>query len=159
MTTIGIISDTHGLLRPEALAALTGSQFIIHAGDIGDIAVIEALRTVAPVTAVRGNIDSGGWARAIPETEVLEVEGKVFFVLHALDDLDLDPQASGFAVVVSGHSHRPKIERRGSVLFLNPGSAGPRRFDLPIAVARIEISGSSLQSRIVELPIAGRNAA
>ncbi len=159
MTTIGIISDTHGLLRPEALAALAGSQFIIHAGDIGDIAVIEGLRAIAPVTAVRGNIDSGGWARAIPETEVLEVEGKVFFVLHALDDLDLDPQASGFAVVVSGHSHRPKIETRGSVLFLNPGSAGPRRFDLPIAVARIEISGSSLQSRIVELPIAGRNAA
>ncbi len=159
MTTIGIISDTHGLLRPEALAALAGSQFIIHAGDIGDIAVIEGLRAIAPVTAVRGNIDSGGWARAIPETEVLEVEGKVFYVLHALDDLDLDPQASGFAVVVSGHSHCPKIERRGSVLFLNPGSAGPRRFNLPIAVARIEISGPSLQSRIIELPIASRNAA
>jgi putative phosphoesterase len=157
MTTIGIISDTHGLLRPEALAALAGSQYIIHAGDIGSMAVIDGLRKIAPVTAVRGNVDSGDLKRAFSGTEVLEVEKKFMYVLHALDDLDLDPLSSGFDVVVSGHSHQPKIETRNGVLFLNPGSAGPRRFKLPVTVARIEITRSSLRPRIIELPVAGRH--
>ena len=155
MTTIGIISDTHGLLRPEALEALAGSQFIVHAGDIGDMAVIEGLRRIAPVTAVRGNVDSGDLQRAFSGSAVLEAAGKLIYVLHALDDLDLDLQASGFHVVVSGHSHQPKIETRDEVLFLNPGSAGPRRFKLPVTVARMTITGSSLEPRIIELPVAG----
>lgn len=151
MQRVGLISDTHGLLRPEALAFLRGSDFIVHAGDIGDAAVLDELRCIAPLTAVRGNNDNGPWARAVAETEVLQV-GEVFiYVLHDLADLELDPAAAGFRVVVSGHSHHPRIEERDGVLYVNPGSSGPRRFKLPIAVAELHIAGSSVKARIAEL--------
>ena len=151
MLRVGVISDTHGLLRPEATAFLTGSDFIVHAGDIGDASVLAALAAIAPVTAVRGNNDKGKWAEAVPEFEVLQVGELLVYVLHDLSELDLDPAAAGFRVVVSGHSHRPSIEERGRVLYINPGSAGPRRFQLPIAAAELEISGDSVHARIVEL--------
>jgi putative phosphoesterase len=151
MQRVGLISDTHGLLRPEALAFLRGSDFIVHAGDIGDAAVLDELRRLAPLTAVRGNNDKGPWARSIAETEVLEV-GEVFiYVLHDLGELDVDPVAAGFRVVVSGHSHNPRIEERDEVLYVNPGSSGPRRFRLPITVAELRVAGSSVKARIVEL--------
>ncbi len=134
---IGLISDTHGLLRREAIAFLRGSDYIVHAGDIGDAAVLVELGAVAPVTAVRGNNDSGAWAKGIAETEVLKVGGISIYVLHDLAQLDLDPLAAGYQVVVSGHSHKPLLERRGGVLYVNPGSAGPRRFKLPIAAAEL----------------------
>jgi uncharacterized protein len=148
---IGLISDTHGLLRPEAIAFLRGSDYIVHAGDIGDAAVLVELGAVAPVTAVRGNNDSGAWAEGIAETEVLKVGGVAIHVLHDLAQLDLDPLAAGFQVVVSGHSHKPLLERRGGVLYVNPGSAGPRRFKLPIAVAELTITARSVEGRVVEL--------
>ena len=151
MTRVGLISDTHGLLRPEATAFLNGSDFIVHAGDIGGVSVLDGLAAVAPVTAVRGNNDNGEWAKAVPEFEVLQAGETLIYVLHDLSELDLDPEAAGFRVVVSGHSHRPSIEKKGSVLFVNPGSAGPRRFKLPIAAAELEIAGSSIRVRIVEL--------
>jgi putative phosphoesterase len=138
--SVGLISDTHGLLRPEALAALAGSRHIIHAGDIGDPAVLEELRRIAPVTAVRGNNDTAAWARKLKETETLELGGRRIYVLHDLSLLEIDPAAEGFDVVVAGHSHRPREERRDGVLYVNPGSAGPRRFSLPIAVAKLTIS-------------------
>ena len=151
MQRVGLISDTHGLLRPEALAFLRGSDFIVHAGDIGDAAVLDELRCIAPLTAVRGNNDNGPWARAVAETEVLQV-GEVFiYVLHDLAELELDPAAAGFRVVVSGHSHHPRIEERDGVLYVNPGSSGPRRFKLPIAVAELHVTGSSVKARIAEL--------
>jgi putative phosphoesterase len=153
-TRIGLLSDTHGLLRPEALAFLHGSDFIVHAGDIGDAEVLEKLRIVAPVTAVRGNNDRDGWALAIAETEVLRVDEVSIHVLHDLALLDLDPAAAGFRVVVSGHSHRPRIEERDGVLYVNPGSCGPRRFNLPIAVGELRISGSSVKAKLVELKLA-----
>ena len=151
MTRIGLISDTHGLLRPEGLQALVGSDFIIHAGDIGDYSVIERLAEIAPVTAVRGNNDTGTWAADIPDTGVLEVEHARFFVLHSVKDLDIDPTQAGFRVVVSGHSHRPEINERGGVLFINPGSAGPRRFRLPISVATVECRNGQIAPRLIEL--------
>jgi putative phosphoesterase len=151
MPRVGIISDTHGLLRPEATAFLHGSDFIVHAGDIGGVSVLANLAAVAPVTAVRGNNDSGDWAKGVPEFEVLQAGEILVYVLHDLSKLDLDPEAAGFQVVVSGHSHRPSIEQRGRVLYVNPGSAGPRRFKLPIAAAELQISGSSIRIRIVEL--------
>ncbi|HEV2431507.1 MAG TPA: metallophosphoesterase family protein [Burkholderiales bacterium] len=151
MQRVGLISDTHGLLRPEALAFLRGSDFIVHAGDIGDAAVLEELRRLAPLTAVRGNNDNGPWAKSIAETEVLEVGGVLIYVLHDLAELDLDPVAAGFRVVVSGHSHHPSVEDRDGVLYVNPGSSGPRRFKLPIAVAELQVAGSSVKARIVEL--------
>ena len=137
--SVGLISDTHGLVRPEALAALAGSAHIVHAGDIGDPAVLEALARIAPVTAVRGNNDLGPWAKNLRERETLEIDGTRIYVIHDLAQLDLDPAAAGFDVVVSGHSHRPAQERRGGALYVNPGSAGPRRFTLPIAVARLAL--------------------
>ncbi len=142
------------MLRPEALEFLRGSDFIVHAGDIGDAEVLEKLRTVAPVTAVRGNNDRDGWARAIAETEVLRVDEVSIHVLHDLAQLDLDPAAAGLRVVVSGHSHRPRIEERGGVLYVNPGSCGPRRFNLPIAVGELRISGHSVKAKLVELKLA-----
>jgi uncharacterized protein len=148
---VGLISDTHGLLRSEARAFLRGSDFIVHAGDIGDAEVLEELRRLAPLTAVRGNNDKGPWANGIAETGVLQV-GEVFiYVLHDLAELELDPSAAGFQVVVSGHSHNPRIEERHGVLYVNPGSSGPRRFKLPIAVAELHVAGSSVKARIVEL--------
>jgi len=159
MARVGLISDTHGLLRPEALAFLRGSDFIVHAGDIGDAEVIKALRALAPVTVVRGNNDGGAWADRIAETDVLQV-GEVFiYVLHNLAELDLDPVAAGFHVVVSGHSHHPLVERRDGVLYVNPGSAGPRRFKLPIAVAELQIAGRSVDARIVQLGLSGEGNA
>lgn len=151
MRRVGLISDTHGLLRPEALAFLRGSDFIVHAGDIGHATVLDELRRLAPLTAVRGNNDKGPWARAIAETDVLQVGAVVIYVLHDLAELDIDPAAAGFRVVVSGHSHHPRIEERDGVLYVNPGSSGPRRFKLPIAVAELRVAGSSVKARIAEL--------
>jgi hypothetical protein len=148
---IGIISDTHGLLRPEARERLAGVDHIIHAGDIGAPEVIAGLREIAPTTAIRGNIDRGQWADDYPHTEWLTLGGRIFYVLHNLNDLDLDPAAAGIDVVVSGHSHQPKIETIDGVLYLNPGSAGPRRFTLPIAVATLELGGDGLRPRIHHL--------
>jgi hypothetical protein len=151
MPRVGLISDTHGLLRPEATEFLRGSDFIVHAGDIGDPRVLKELRAIAPVTAVRGNNDNGAWAEAVRQTEVLQV-GEVFvYVLHNLAELDLDPVAAGFQVVVSGHSHQPLVERRDGVLYVNPGSSGPRRFKLPISVAELQIAGASVRARVNEL--------
>lgn len=151
--TIGVISDTHGLLRPEAISALQGSDLIIHAGDIGRLEVIEQLGAIAPVTAVRGNIDKATWANDFPETEVVQANNMLIYVLHNLKELDLDPKAAGFRVVVSGHSHQPKIEEKDGTLYLNPGSAGPRRFKLPIAVGRLFIVGESIHSELLPLDI------
>lgn len=151
MARIGLLSDTHGLLRPEALEFLRGSDHIVHAGDIGDAAVLGTLRTLAPVTAVRGNNDRDGWARAIAQTEVLRVDEVSIHVLHDLAELDLDPAQAGFRVVVSGHSHQPRIDERGGVLYVNPGSCGPRRFKLPIAVGELQVSRESVTARLLEL--------
>ena len=153
MPSVGLISDTHGLLRPQALEFLRGSDFIVHAGDIGDPEVLKALESLAPLTVVRGNNDVGAWAQKIAETEVLRIGDVSIYVLHDLTELDLDPAAAGFQVVVSGHSHRPSIEERNGVLYVNPGSAGPRRFKLPIAVARLRVAGGSVKPEIAELKI------
>ena len=150
---VGVISDTHGLLRPEAVAALHGSDVIIHAGDVGDSEILDRLREIAPTFTVRGNIDTSPWAQALPLTEVVEVGRAQFYVLHNLMDLGLDPKAAGFSVVISGHTHRPHAQVRNDVLYLNPGSAGPRRFTLPIAVARIEVNGSHISHEIIELQV------
>jgi putative phosphoesterase len=152
---IGVISDTHGLLRTEAVEVLRGSDHIIHAGDVGDSRIIDALRGNAPVTFIRGNIDTGPWGRSQAGTEVIEVAGKSFYVLHDLKTLDLDPRAAGFSCVVSGHSHQPRIEWKNDVLYFNPGSAGPRRFKLPISVGRIVIEAGRLRPEIVPLPVQG----
>lgn len=148
---IGVISDTHGLLRPEALSALSGSEHILHAGDIGDPGIIPALEKIAPVTAIRGNIDRAPWTRSFPETEVVELAGLSFYIIHDLNALDLDPRAAGFAAVISGHSHQPKQEMTNGVLYFNPGSAGPRRFKLPISVGRLEIADNAVTGQILEL--------
>jgi putative phosphoesterase len=150
-TIVGIISDTHGLVRPEALRALEGVDLIIHAGDIGKAGVTGALRSIAEVVAIRGNNDRGAWARKIPATAVIELDAVKILVIHNVTDLDIDPSAAGFRVVISGHSHSPSIAERDGVLFLNPGSAGPRRFKLPIAVARLRVRGSSVAAEIVKL--------
>ena len=151
MRRVGLISDTHGLLRPEAVAFLRGSDCLVHAGDIGDADVLRELEAIAPLTVVRGNNDNGSWAKGIAATEVLQV-GEVFiYVLHNLAELDLDPVAAGFQVVVSGHSHQPAIEERDGVLYVNPGSAGPRRFKLPVAIAELEVAGRSVKAKIVTL--------
>jgi putative phosphoesterase len=152
--TIGVISDTHGLLRPEAVAALAGVERIVHAGDIGSPEVIAALQRIAPVSAVRGNNDREAWAADIPETEVVEVGAVSLYVLHDLHELDLDPRAAGFAAVIAGHSHQPRREERDGVLYLNPGSAGPRRFKLPISLARLTVAGGRVQAKLVTLEIA-----
>jgi putative phosphoesterase len=148
---VGIISDTHGLLRREAIEHLSGADHIIHAGDIGAAEVIDELRKIAPTTAVRGNVDRGEWAKDYPETEFVVLAGQALYVLHNLKEITLDPAASGLDVVISGHSHRPKIETKNGVFYINPGSAGPRRFKLPVAVATLAISGSVILPRIVEI--------
>jgi putative phosphoesterase len=151
--TLGVISDTHGLVRPEALAALAGVERIVHAGDIGAPDVLDALGRIAPVTAVRGNNDRERWAADIPETDVLEIGDVSLYVLHDLHELDLDPRAAGFAAVIAGHSHQPRMEERDGVLYLNPGSAGPRRFKLPISLARLTVTGGRLRAELVTLDI------
>ncbi|OGR17259.1 MAG: YfcE family phosphodiesterase [Desulfobacterales bacterium GWB2_56_26] len=148
---IGIIADTHGLMRPEALKALQGSELIIHAGDIGNPQIMEELRTIAPIVAVRGNIDKEQWAQALPERESIEWAGISLYVIHDIKELDLDPAAAGFAAVISGHSHRPSIRHRSGVLLINPGSAGPRRFTLPVSVALIEVQNGAIEARLIEL--------
>jgi uncharacterized protein len=151
--SVGVISDTHGLLRPQAVEALKGSELIVHAGDVGDASVLEQLRSFAPTIAVRGNIDTSAWARTLPMTDVVEAGTLQLYVLHDLADLDLDPKAAGFAAVIFGHTHRPGADVRDGVLFLNPGSAGPRRFTLPVAVARLEVAGGHLSHQIIELQV------
>jgi uncharacterized protein len=154
MPRVGLISDTHGLLRPEALTFLRGSDCIVHAGDVGDDGILKELGALAPVTAVRGNNDKGLLAKAIGETAILQV-GKVrIYVIHDLAELNLDPVAAGFGVVVSGHSHRPAVQERNGVLYVNPGSAGPRRFTLPVAVAELEVVDASIRANVVELKLA-----
>jgi putative phosphoesterase len=148
---IGVISDTHGLLRPEALAALQGSQHIIHAGDIGAPEILTNLSTIAPVTAIRGNIDHDTWARKLPETDVLEIRRLSIYILHNLAQLDLKPEAAGFKVVISGHSHIAKQETRNGVLYFNPGSAGPRRFKLPVTVGRLIIEKGKVRAETVSI--------
>jgi putative phosphoesterase len=151
--TLGVISDTHGLLRPEALEALRGSDRILHAGDVGAPEILEALVQIAPVTAIRGNVDTASWARALPETEVIETGGALIYMLHDLGQLDLKPEAAGFRVVIYGHSHQPKIEEKNGVLYFNPGSSGPRRFSLPVSVGRLTIAAGKVQAELVELKI------
>ena len=150
---IGVISDTHGLLRPEALRALRGSELILHAGDVGRPEVLAALEALAPLVAIRGNNDKGRWADALPETVLVEVGAVALYLVHDLAELDRDPGAAHFAAVISGHSHRPSRSIRAGVLYLNPGSAGPRRFRLPVAVARLSVRGSRLRSRLIELRV------
>jgi putative phosphoesterase len=150
---IGVISDTHHLLRPEAVEVLRGVDHILHAGDVGDPAILDALRRIAPVTAIRGNIDERGPCLHLPETEVITLEGHTFYMLHDRHALDLDPAAAGFSAVISGHSHQPLIEWRHGVLYMNPGSAGPRRFKLPISLGLVNIRAGALQPQVVTLPI------
>jgi uncharacterized protein len=150
---IGVISDTHGLLRPEAIAALRGSDHIIHAGDVGSPEILEKLAAIAPVTAVRGNIDKAEWSLKLPETAVLERGGVCIYVLHDLAQLDLKPKAAGFAAVISGHSHVPKQEVREGVLCFNPGSAGPRRFKLPVSVGKIILEDGGVRGELVHLDL------
>jgi putative phosphoesterase len=151
MQNIGVISDTHGLLRPEAAAALRGCDLIVHAGDVGDPAILEELGAIAPMVAVRGNIDKGGWATKLPEREVVELDDCRMLVLHNRDELDLDPRAAGFHAVIAGHSHRPSIETRNGVLHLNPGSAGPRRFRLPVTVGWITLMRGEPAAKIIDI--------
>jgi putative phosphoesterase len=148
---IGVISDTHGLLRPEAVELLRGSEHIIHAGDIGAPEIVSELEKIAPVTAIRGNVDTQAWARRFAETEVVELAGLFLYVTHDANAIDLNPQAAGFAAVISGHSHKPKQEVKDGVLYFNPGSAGPRRFNLPISVGRLTISEGQLIGEILLL--------
>jgi len=156
MTTLGVISDTHAVLRPEAVAALLGSDHIIHAGDVGDPAVLDELNEIAPVTAVRGNVDAGEWARKIPKTGVLEVAGVSIYVIHILDELDLKPEAAGFSAVIFGHSHKPHREVKNGVLYFNPGSAGPRRFNLPVTLGKLAVEAGRINAEIVEIEILSR---
>jgi putative phosphoesterase len=148
---IGVISDTHGLLRPDAIEALRGAEHILHAGDVGDPSILDSLRNVAPVTAIRGNIDVGGPCSHLPATEVVTLNGHTFYMLHDRQALDLDPAAAGFSAVISGHSHKPLIEWRHGVLYMNPGSAGPRRFSLPVSIGLVTIGADGLQPRLVTL--------
>jgi putative phosphoesterase len=148
---VGLISDTHGLLREEALQALRGSDLIIHAGDVGKPEIIEALQSVAPVVVVRGNIDTGSWARNLPATAVAEAGPAMLYVLHDVNEIDLDPAAAGFHVVVSGHSHKPDRTERSGVLYINPGSAGPRRFNLPVTIARLDLGQTPWKVDFIDL--------
>ena len=148
---VGIISDTHGLLRPEALAALEGVDHILHAGDVGDAAILTSFAQIAPLTAIRGNIDRSGACAALPDTEFIELGGHDIYLLHDVHALDLDPVAAGIHVVVSGHSHRPSVERRKGVLYINPGSAGPQRFSLPISVGFLDMDHNGVEGSLLTL--------
>jgi putative phosphoesterase len=150
---IGLISDTHGLIRPEALEALKGVELIIHAGDIGKPEVIAALKSIAPVLAIKGNNDIGNWARPLPDTKLVKSGDTQLYVIHNVKDLDCDPVARGYQAVVSGHSHKPSVATRDGVLFVNPGSAGPRRFKLPIAVGKLFIEHNRVSAEIIELAV------
>ena len=150
---VGVISDTHGLLRPEAIQALQGAGHILHAGDVGDPQILTQLGQIAPVTAIRGNIDEGGTCGHLPATEMIELGGHSLYMLHDVKNLDLNPEAAGIAAVVFGHSHKPTVEWRREVLFLNPGSAGPRRFQLPVTIAWLEVTPAGLNAQIVTLPV------
>jgi putative phosphoesterase len=150
-TLIGVISDTHSLWRPQVETAFAGVDLIIHAGDVGDPGILAELHGLAPYIAVRGNVDKGEWAKQLPETEVVTVGTVQLYVLHNLQQLDLDPAAAGFAAVISGHSHQPLLREQGRVLYLNPGSAGPRRFNLPVSVARLRVQGKRLTAELIEL--------
>jgi putative phosphoesterase len=149
---IGVISDTHGLLRPEALEALRGVEHILHAGDVGEIAILEALRTVAPVTAIRGNVDAAGPCAELPATDVVELGGRLFYLVHAVQDLDINPVAAGVAMVVSGHSHKASVQVRDGVVFFNPGSAGPRRFSLPVTLGFVT-GDDGVEASVMELHV------
>jgi putative phosphoesterase len=149
--TIGVISDTHRLLRPQAVESLRGSDRILHAGDVGTPEILEALAQIAPVTAIRGNVDTGAWARSLPTSESIEAGRISLYMLHDLGQLDLKPEAAGFRVVVYGHSHQPKMEEKNGVLYFNPGSAGPRRFDLPVSVGRLTIAAGKVRAELIEL--------
>jgi hypothetical protein len=148
---IGVLSDTHSLLRPEALDALRGATHILHAGDVGDITILDRLREIAPVTAIRGNIDTTGATAQLPATEAVELNGHLIYMLHSLADLDIKPEPAGIRVVISGHSHKPAIELRRNVLYLNPGSCGPRRFKLPISVAHLHLDAMLPRAEIIRL--------
>jgi hypothetical protein len=147
---IGVISDTHGLLRPEALAALRGVEHILHAGDVGDRAILDALREIAPVTAIRGNVDVSGACAALPATDVVELGGRLFYLVHSVRDLDINPAAAGVAMVVSGHSHEASVQVRDGVIYFNPGSAGPRRFSLPVTVGFVTVE-DGVEASVMEL--------
>ena len=149
---IGLISDTHGLLRPEALAALADSDLLIHAGDIGKPEVVAALKKIAPLVAIKGNNDTDSWARRLPETKKITLGALKLYVIHNVEELSFDPAARGFRVVISGHSHKPMIQTKDNVLFVNPGSAGPRRFKLPICVGKLLVQGETVDAEIIELP-------
>ena len=148
---IGVISDTHGLLRPEAVDALRGCGLILHAGDIGKPEVLEGLRHIAPLVAVRGNVDRGGWAAVLPEQEMIETGGLTLYLLHRIEELDLDPVSAGVAAVISGHSHVPQIVWKDGILYFNPGSAGPKRWNLPVSVGLLSLNGGRVEGRIVTL--------
>src|ERR1019366_7559409 len=150
---LGVISDTHGLLRREAVEALRGADRILHAGDIGDPEILDTLAQIAPVTAVRGNVDTESWAQALPQTEVVEIGVVSIYMLHDLGKLNLKPEAAGIHAVIYGHSHQPKIEMRKGVLYFNPGSAGPRRFQLPVSVGKLRIENGQIEAELVELEI------
>ena len=150
---IGVISDTHGLLRPQALDALRGADLIIHAGDVGTPDILDALRALAPTHAVRGNVDKGAFGHTLPMTELIDVGGRLIYVLHIIEDLDLDPPTAGCAAVIFGHSHKPSIATRDGVLYLNPGSAGPRRFDRPVSLARLRVGETGLAPELVTLQV------
>jgi putative phosphoesterase len=147
---IGVISDTHGLMRPEALAALRGVEHILHAGDVGDVAILDALRKIAPVTAIRGNVDTTGACAELPATDVVELGGSLFYLVHSVHDLDINPKAAGVAMVVSGHSHKAKVEVKDGVVYFNPGSAGPRRFSLPVTVGFVTVK-DDVEASVMEL--------
>src|SRR5215217_6432318 len=147
---IGVISDTHGLVRPEAVEALSGVDMILHAGDIGNAAVLDKLGQIAPVVAVRGNNDRGEWAESLPQWEVVEIGAVSIYMLHDVKEIDISP-AGAFQVVISGHSHKPAVEERRGVLYVNPGSAGPRRFNLPVSLAHLKIEGSAVNAKLIEL--------
>jgi putative phosphoesterase len=148
---VGVISDTHGLLRAEAVATLSGVEHILHAGDVGDARILDELRMIAPMTAIRGNVDQWGECAELPATDVVELEGRLFYLVHSVADLDINPVAAGVAAVVSGHSHKPSVEVRNGVTYLNPGSAGPRRFNLPVTVALMIVGEGGVDARIVDL--------
>jgi len=148
---LGLISDTHGLLREEAVEALRGSDLILHAGDVGRPQILEALRTIAPVLAVRGNVDTGEWAQALPPTEIIQAGSVMVYMLHILNNLDIDPGVAGMHIVVSGHSHKPGQAEKGGVTYINPGSAGPKRFQLPVTVARLDLGIKPWKAEFVQL--------